>query len=83
MSDPNTLLERGVDGGAFLERVLRELGNLAPNRATAIVLHLIQGYTLAETAEIMGKKPAAAKMAVHRGVRDLRRRLPPEWREAY
>lgn len=58
-----------------LERVLRALQTLAPERAEALALRIFGGLTSAEVAIVMGKNEAAVKMLVYRAVHDLRDRL--------
>ncbi|HEV7127639.1 MAG TPA: sigma-70 family RNA polymerase sigma factor [Ktedonobacterales bacterium] len=67
--------ERIAIGRLEVAEVARVLRVLAPDRAEAIVLRLFAGLSLAEVAEAMGRSEDAAKMLVHRGLRDLRARL--------
>lgn len=58
-----------------IERVLRTLQVIAPERAEALALRVFGGLTSAEVAVVMGKSEAAVKMLVFRAVHDLRDRL--------
>lgn len=58
-----------------IERVLRALQTLAPERAEALALRIFGGLTSAEVAAVMGKNETAVKMLVYRAVHDLRDRL--------
>ena len=45
---------------------------------TAIVLRHVDGLSVAETAEALGKPEGTIKAHVHRGLRELRTMLEPE-----
>lgn len=61
-----------------LERVMEVLQAIVPERAEALTLHIFGGLNMAEVGHVMGKSEAAAKMLVHRALRDLRQRLREE-----
>lgn len=58
-----------------LEHVSDALDQLNPERADAIMLCVIAGLSMKEAAEVMHKNPAAVKMLVFRGLRELRGKL--------
>ena len=58
-----------------MEQVARMLPALAPERAEALALRLFSGLSVAEVAQVMGKRESAVKMLVHRALHDLRERL--------
>lgn len=70
---PETLAGKRLE----LEQVSRALQKLAPERAEAIRLYIFADLSAAETAQAMQRSPAAVKMLVLRGLRDLRRQLLP------
>jgi RNA polymerase sigma-70 factor (ECF subfamily) len=58
-----------------LTRVTQVLRLISPERAEALVLCLFGGLSLAEAAQVVGKRESAVKMLVHRGLCDLQERL--------
>lgn len=60
-----------------IDQVVQKLHTLAPDRAEALALRLFGGLEVAEIAQLMGKKKAAVRMLVFRGLRDLQVRLNP------
>lgn len=58
-----------------IEQVILALQSITPDRAEALVLNIFGGLKLAEVGQVMGKSEAAAKMLVHRAIKDLRTRL--------
>ena len=58
-----------------LARVSRALQSLDAQQAEALALRLFGGLDAAEVGQVMGKSQAAAKMLVHRGLRQLQERL--------
>ncbi len=62
-----------ADGGLIdLEAALRAL---PPRMRTAVVLSCVEGYSMAETARMMGTAIGTVKAQVHRGRQLLRERL--------
>jgi RNA polymerase sigma-70 factor, ECF subfamily len=57
-----------------MESVSRALKQISPDRAEAIVMCLFSGLTCAEAAKSLRKSESAVKMALSRGLRDLRER---------
>ncbi len=64
-----------IGGQLNVERIAAALRILSPDRAEALALHIFGGLDPKEVAQAMGKSDAAAKMLVHRGLRDLRQQL--------
>ena len=58
-----------------LLRLAEALGRLPEDQRAAVELHHLEGRTLAETAEQMGRSRSAAASLVFRGLRNLRRML--------
>jgi RNA polymerase sigma-70 factor (ECF subfamily) len=58
-----------------LLRLAAALERLSEDQRTAVELHHLDGRTLAETAEALGRTQAAAASLVFRGLRNLRRML--------
>jgi len=54
-----------------LSRAIAVLEKISSRRRTALVLHVVQGHTTAEIAEIMGCTRVTAKALVLRGRKDL------------
>lgn len=57
-----------------LDEILQGLRNLSPDRAEALILCFFSGLDPAEVGRVMGRSPAAVKMLISRGLRDLRTR---------
>ncbi|MCG7321391.1 sigma-70 family RNA polymerase sigma factor [Arsenicicoccus bolidensis] len=60
------------------ERLLQAVAQLRPEQAECVTLRFVQGLSLAETAEVMGKKENAVKQLQLRAVRALQRALEGE-----
>lgn len=67
--------EEVVEQRLQVERVTAALRFLAPDRAEAVAMHVFGDLSYAEIGQIMQRSADAAKMLVHRGLRDLRHRL--------
>ena len=61
-----------------LLRLAQALGRLPEDQRAAVELHHLDGRTLAETAETLGRSRAAVASLVFRGLRNLRRFLEGE-----
>lgn len=61
-----------------VEQVVQALGQLSDERAEALSLRLFAGLSAREIAQVMNKSEAAVKMLVHRGLGELKGRLPDE-----
>jgi RNA polymerase sigma-70 factor (ECF subfamily) len=60
-----------ADERASTERALRLIAQLPPDVAEMVALRVIVGLDVAQVAEIVGRKPGAVRVAVHRGLRKL------------
>jgi RNA polymerase sigma-70 factor (ECF subfamily) len=81
------LEELADGGGAFRdaadeaeERIstataLRLIGELPAAQAEMVMLRVVIGLDVADVAEIVGKRPGAVRVAVHRALRTLEARL--------
>lgn len=58
-----------------IDKVSLHLRQIAPDRAEAITLRIFGGLSVAEVAEVMGRKQPAVRMLLHRGLQDLRQRM--------
>ena len=74
-ADPVSSPEGQASQHLLLERVYTALGSLPTERAEAILLCTFGDLNTSEAGRVLGKSPAAVKMAVSRGLRDLRQRL--------
>jgi RNA polymerase sigma-70 factor (ECF subfamily) len=63
-----------------LLRLAESLGRLPDEQRSAVELHHLEGHTLAQTAEVLGRTRSAAASLVFRGLRNLRRMLDEEGR---
>lgn len=69
-------MEAGDPGGAM---ALRQAVAALPRRQrAAVVLRHLAGYSVAETAEMLGVSEGAVKQLTHRAIATLRERLPHE-----
>lgn len=74
--DPGVIdegLERRIDGAALL-KLVHELG---PEYRTAIVMRYVDGLSPKEIAEITGETENAISVRIHRGLKQVRNKLPP------
>jgi RNA polymerase sigma-70 factor (ECF subfamily) len=51
------------------------IASLPPDQAEAVLLRVVVGLDAQAAAEVLGKRPGAVRMAAHRGLRALARRL--------
>jgi RNA polymerase sigma-70 factor (ECF subfamily) len=70
-SDPAGVVGRADE----LRAVLRALGRLSEERQQVILLRFVEGLSSAETAEVLGRSPAAVRVLLHRALRDLSRHV--------
>jgi RNA polymerase sigma-70 factor (ECF subfamily) len=57
------------------ERVRDLLAQLSPDQREVLLLRVLGGFSVAETASIIGKKPGSVKVIQHRGLQAMRRRV--------
>jgi RNA polymerase sigma-70 factor (ECF subfamily) len=63
------------------EALLRALGELPTEQRECLIMRFLQGLSIAETAEILGRSSGAVKQLQLRGVRNLAKLLPAGERE--
>ena len=51
------------------------IATLPPDQAEAVLLRVVVGLDAQAAAAVLGKRPGAVRMAAHRGLRTLARRL--------
>lgn len=59
------------------EALLRALGELPAEQRECLIMRFLQGLSIAETAEVLGRSSGAVKQLQLRGVRNLAKLLPP------
>jgi len=69
------IVEQGYEAPQPALELAAALAQLSPMQRAAVVLHLRDGYTLAETADIIGSTAAAVGVHVHRAKSRLKRTL--------
>jgi RNA polymerase sigma factor (sigma-70 family) len=72
------LAEAGYEMPESAQDLVRELGNLSVKQRGAILLHHYAGYSVRETARILGSTNSAVKVHLFRGRRRLRQFLEGE-----
>jgi len=63
------------------ESLLKALGELPTEQRECLIMRFLQGLSIAETAEILGRSSGAVKQLQLRGVRNLAKLIPPGERE--
>ena len=69
------IVERGYEMDEPMIELTRALAQLTPTQRAATILHLRDGYTASETAEIIGSTAGAVRVHVHRARSRLRELL--------
>ena len=59
-------------------RALALIAELPPDQGEAVLLRAVVGLDVAAAAEVLGKRPGAVRVAAHRGLRALAKRLEKE-----
>lgn len=72
--------EQQVLASTTRQLLLDRIGQLGDDQQECIVLRFVQGLSVAETAQIMGRNIGAVKALQHRALRRLARLLPREVR---
>jgi RNA polymerase sigma-70 factor (ECF subfamily) len=70
-ADPARLVARADE----LREVLDALGELPDERRQVVILRFVDGLSAAEIGEVLGRSPGAARVLLHRALRDLSARL--------
>jgi len=70
-TDPGPCLEDSVISALTTERLMRALNTLGSDQRECLMLRFIQGMSVTETAEIMGRNSGAIKALQHRAIRKL------------
>ena len=63
------------------EALLKALGELPTEQRECLIMRFLQGLSIAETAEILGRSSGAVKQLQLRGVRNLAKLIPASERE--
>ena len=70
-----------VLAGLTNELLLEALGQLPDEQRDCLVMRFLQGMSIAETADVLGRSEGAVKQLQLRGVRNLAKLIPPGERE--
>jgi RNA polymerase sigma-70 factor (ECF subfamily) len=70
--------ERDVLAHLTNDELLAALANLPPEQRDCVVMRFLEGLSIAETAEILGRSVGAVKQLQLRGIRNLAKLLPDE-----
>ncbi|HET7068701.1 MAG TPA: sigma-70 family RNA polymerase sigma factor [Nocardioides sp.] len=73
--------ENAVLAGLTNEVLLDGLRRLSDEQRDCLIMRFLQGLSIAETAEILGRSEGAIKQLQLRGVRNLARLMPDGWRD--
>jgi RNA polymerase sigma-70 factor (ECF subfamily) len=60
---------------------LRLIASLPPDQAEAVMLRVVAGLDVAQTAQVLGKRPGAVRIATMRGLRRLAQHVEVEARQ--
>lgn len=79
-TDPAGLPEVAVDGHVAdgFDRVEHMLAGLTELQRDVVVLRVVAGLSVEETAAVVGRRPGAIRALQHRALEQLRRTLQPE-----
>jgi len=72
-ADPAGLVARADE----TRRVLRALAELPDERRQVVILRFVDGLSAREIGEVLDRSPGAARVLLHRALRDLEARLRP------
>jgi RNA polymerase sigma-70 factor (ECF subfamily) len=73
--------EGAVMAGLTNEVLLDGLRRLSEEQRDCLIMRFLQGLSIAETAEILGRSEGAVKQLQLRGVRNLAKLVPAGWRD--
>ena len=74
--------ENAVLAGLTNEVLLDGLRQLSEEQRDCLIMRFLQGLSIAETAEVLGRSEGAVKQLQLRGVRNLAKLIPTGWRDA-
>jgi RNA polymerase sigma-70 factor (ECF subfamily) len=74
--------ENAVLAGLTNEVLLDGLRRLSDEQRDCLIMRFLQGLSIAETAEVLGRSEGAVKQLQLRGVRNLAKLMPAGWRDA-
>jgi RNA polymerase sigma-70 factor (ECF subfamily) len=74
--------ENEVLAGLTNEVLLDGLRRLSDEQRDCLIMRFLQGLSIAETAEVLGRSEGAVKQLQLRGVRNLAKLIPAGWRDA-
>jgi RNA polymerase sigma-70 factor (ECF subfamily) len=80
VADLTSRPDQVVESREIIEVLQRAIDTLPPKQQTAVILYYLHGYSLAESAEIVGCNVGTMKSRVHYALKALRSRLPEERR---
>jgi RNA polymerase sigma-70 factor (ECF subfamily) len=73
--------ENAVLAGLTNEVLLDGLRQLSDEQRDCLIMRFLQGLSIAETAEVLGRSEGAIKQLQLRGVRNLAKLMPTGWRD--
>jgi len=73
--------ESAVLAGLTNEVLLHGLRQLSEEQRDCLIMRFLQGLSIAETAEVLGRSEGAVKQLQLRGVRNLAKLMPVGWRD--
>jgi RNA polymerase sigma-70 factor, ECF subfamily len=73
--------ENAVLAGLTNEVLLDGLRQLSDEQRDCLIMRFLQGLSIAETAEVLGRSEGAIKQLQLRGVRNLAKLMPAGWRD--
>jgi RNA polymerase sigma-70 factor (ECF subfamily) len=73
--------ENAVLAGLTNEVLLDGLRQLSDEQRDCLIMRFLQGLSIAETAEVLGRSEGAVKQLQLRGVRNLAKLMPAGWRD--
>ncbi len=79
--DTTESLEAEVMAGLTRTSLLRALAELPEEQRDCVVMRFLQGMSIAETAQVLGRSAGAVKQLQLRGVRNLAKLMPERVRE--
>lgn len=77
-SDRDVGPEQQVVAAAVADDIQRLLDSLSPDQRAVILLRVLGDFSLAETADVLGKRVGAVKALQRRALESLRRRIEDE-----